>query len=57
LGGHLQTKPYKNEDKPLEMWSLRCPDGRWFELRADGKFSHQSGKTTPDKKVWKPFIA
>jgi len=55
LGGRLKTKPYKNEDEPLEMWSLRCPDGRWFELRADGKFSHQSGKTPSDKKVWKPF--
>ena len=56
LGGLLQTKPYKDGDEPLEMWSLRRPDGRWFELRADGMFSHQSGKTPPDKKVWQPYI-
>jgi hypothetical protein len=56
LGGHLQTKPYKKEDEPSEIWKLRCPDGRWFRLRADGKFSHQSGNTTPDKEVWQPFI-
>ena len=55
LGGHLQTKPYKKEDEPSEMWKLRCPDGKWFLLRADGKYSHQSGNTPPYKTVWKPF--
>jgi len=55
LGGTLQTKPYKKDDEPSEMWCLRCPDGRWFAIRADGKFSHHSGKTPPDKKNWQPF--
>jgi hypothetical protein len=70
LGGHLQTKPYpknwrknfsrhlkcKNEHEPSEMWMLRCSDNKWFLLRDDGKYSHQSGRTPPDKKVWQPFI-
>src|SRR5207247_1676107 len=36
LGGHLRTKPYQG--KPYEMWSIRCPNGRYFCLRADGKY-------------------
>ena len=56
LGGHLQTKSYKSGDESLEMWNLRCPDGRWLALRDDGKFSHQSGNTPPDKTIWQPFI-
>jgi hypothetical protein len=55
LGGHLQTKPYKKENKPFEMRNPRCPDGRWFALRDDGKFSHHPGKTPPSKIVWQPF--
>jgi hypothetical protein len=55
LGGHLQTKPYKKEDEPSKTWKLGCPDGKWFLLRADGKYSYRSGKTPPDKQVWQPF--
>jgi hypothetical protein len=57
LGGHLQTKPFKNENKVFEMWTLRCPDGHWFALRDDGKFSHHPKNTPPNKKVWQSFIA
>jgi hypothetical protein len=55
---HLKAKLHineLNEHEPSEMWNLRCPDGRYFLLRSDGKFSHQSGKTPPDKRVWQPF--
>jgi hypothetical protein len=55
LGGHLQTKPWKNESKPFDMWDLFCPDGKVFSLRSDGKYSFQRGDTPPQKKTWQPF--
>jgi hypothetical protein len=44
-----------DEDEPSEMWKLRCPNGHWFTLRDDGNYSYQSGKTPPDKVVWRPY--
>ena len=56
LGGHLQTKPFKNEDEPSSMWDLFCPNGRVFSLKSDGDYSYDSGKTPGDKVRCKPFI-
>ena len=55
LGGLLRATPYRGE--PLEMWSLRCPNGRYFKLRADGRYSYCSGNTPPEKLRWLPFSA
>lgn len=55
LGGCLQTTPYRGV--PLEMWSLRCPNNRYFAFRADGQYSYSSGNTAPNLKRWLRFIA
>jgi len=56
LGGHLQTKPFKNEEESSSMWDLFCPNGRVFSLKSDGHCSYDSGKTPGDKVRFKPFI-
>jgi hypothetical protein len=53
LGGHLQTKPSRGEVR--EMWMLKCSNGRWFCVRADGKYSYQSGNTQMGEKRWLPL--
>ncbi|MGO8681661.1 MAG: hypothetical protein ACLQU6_12180 [Limisphaerales bacterium] len=55
LGGHLQTKPYKKEDKPSPMWSLYCPNKRVFWLRSDSNYSYQVGNKPSDER-WSPFV-
>jgi len=53
LGGHLRTRPYQG--KPLEMWNIRCPNGRYFCLRADGEYKYQLGNTPFSEHRWLPF--
>jgi|GEM_PF-4544499 hypothetical protein len=55
LGGHLQTKPFKNEEEPSSMWDLFCPNGRVFSLKSDGNYSYASGKTPGNKARCLPF--
>ena len=55
LGGHLKTKPCKNEDEPSSMWDLFCPNKRVFSLRSDGNYSYQDGETPGNKLRWLPF--
>jgi len=55
LGGHLQTKPFKNEEESSSMWDLFCPNGRVFSLKSDGHCSYDSGKTPGDKVRCLPF--
>ena len=55
LGGHLLTRPFKEEDEPVSMWSLFCPNGRVFSLKSDGNYSYASGKTPDDKVRCEPF--
>ena len=56
LGGHLQTKPFKNEREASSMWDLFCPNGRVFSLKSDGSYSYVSGKTPNDKIHCSPFV-
>lgn len=53
LGGQLRTSPYKG--KPMEMWYLRCPNGRYFEISSDGTYCCSPGDTRPDEKRWLPL--
>lgn len=54
LGGHLRTTPYQG--KPYEMWNIRCPNGRYFCIRSDGKYTYRPGNTRRNEKHWLPFI-
>jgi hypothetical protein len=56
LGGHLQTKPFKNERETSSMWDLFCPNGRVFSLMSDGNYSYASGKTPGEKIHFSPFV-
>ena len=56
LGGHLQTKPFKNEQESSSTWDLFCPNGRVFSLMSDGNYSYASGKTPGNKIRRTPFI-
>ena len=56
LGGHLQTKPFKNEKETFSMWDLFCPSGRVFSLKSDGNYSYASGKIPGDKIHCSPFV-
>jgi hypothetical protein len=53
LGGHLRTTPYQG--KPMEMWNIRCPNGRYFCIRADGKYTYEPGNTPFHSKRWLPL--
>lgn len=55
LGGHLRAKPYKIEDEPSEMWSIRSNNGFFFIFRSDGKYSYQRGDTAPQELRWLAF--
>lgn len=55
LGGQLRTSPYRGE--PMEMWSLRCPNGRYFEVSSDGTYCYCPGDTKPNEKRWLPLIS
>ena len=56
LGGHLQTKAFKNEEESSSMWDLFCPNGRVFSLESDGNYSYESGEIPGDKVRYSPFI-
>ncbi len=54
--GRLETLPNPAEyGEESEQWLLYEPSGKVFVLRADMKYSHQSGSTKKKEEAWLPL--